>query len=114
MSFPNPTHHLTHETSHVYDLNKSVTYFSMSEPDRARYWDDLIHFTPDGYDLIGHKVGMALVSLLARDTTHAPTRPQRRQRVFRGDDKAFDEEADGDHPWVIDRGYVVVRWKDLE
>ena len=113
MPFRNPIHLLICATSHVYDLNKTVTYFSMSDADRARYWDDLIHFTPDGYDLIGHKVGMALVSVLARDGAHAPTRPQRRARVFRGDEKAYDEEEDGS-PGLIDRGYVVVRWKDLE
>ncbi|KAG7292055.1 hypothetical protein NEMBOFW57_002086 [Staphylotrichum longicolle] len=84
------------ENFHVYDLNKHVTYWSMSEADRAKYWDDHIHFTPDGYDLIGNKVGVAL----------------KRRRLFRGDDKAFDEEA-GD-PTAIDQGYVVVRRADLE
>jgi hypothetical protein len=84
----------------------------MSEADRARYWDDHIHFTPDGYDLIGNKVGVALVSLLARERDKEPARPQKRRRIFRGDDKAFEEVA-GD-PTAIDQGYVVVRRADLE
>jgi hypothetical protein len=84
----------------------------MSEADRAKYWDDHLHFTPDGYDLIGNKVGMALVSLLAAEKANSPQRPQKRRRLFRGDDKPFAEEA-GD-PTAIDQGYVVVRRVDLE
>ncbi|KAK4034061.1 SGNH hydrolase-type esterase domain-containing protein [Parachaetomium inaequale] len=100
------------EGFHVFDLNKAVPYWSMTETDRAKYWDDHLHFTPDGYDLIGNKVGMALVSLLATEKANDPQRPQKRRRLFRGDDKPFDEEA-GD-PAAIDQGYVVVRRVDLE
>jgi hypothetical protein len=84
----------------------------MSPSDRERYWDDHIHFTADGYDLIGNKVGMALVSLLAQERGNEPARPQKRRRLFKGDDKAFEEEV-GD-PSAIDQGYVVVRRADLD
>jgi hypothetical protein len=84
----------------------------MSESDRERYWDDHIHFTPDGYDLIGNKVGMALVSLLAQESGNEPARPQKRRRMFKDDSKTFEEEA-GD-PSAIDQGYVVVRRADLD
>ncbi len=46
----------------------------MSETDRKRYWDDAVHFTPDGYDLIGQKVGLALVSLLVKERTASSPR----------------------------------------
>jgi hypothetical protein len=84
----------------------------MSEPDRKRYWDDHVHFTPAGYDLIGNKVGMALVSILSKERGLDPQRPQKRRRLFKGDDKKYEEEV-GD-PSAIDQGYVVVRRADLE
>jgi hypothetical protein len=83
----------------------------MSESERERYWDDMVHFTPDGYDLIGQKVGIALVSLLVKERTSQET-PARRRRVYRDDDLIFDEE--GGNPFVIDQGYIVVRRKDLD
>ncbi|KAL2266645.1 hypothetical protein VTJ83DRAFT_5997 [Remersonia thermophila] len=101
------------EGFHVYDLHRHVTYFSMPEADRRRFWDDHVHFTPAGYDLIGNKVGIALVSLLARQRGLEPQRPQqKRRRLFKDDDKRWDEE--GEDPRAIDKGYVVVRYVDLE
>ncbi|KAH8893847.1 SGNH hydrolase [Thozetella sp. PMI_491] len=93
---------------HVFDLHDAVPYFAMSEADRERYWDDAVHFTPDGYDLIGQKLGLAFVSLLVRERAE-PAR--RRLRKFRDDDVAFAEET-GD-PTAIDQGYIVVRRTDL-
>jgi hypothetical protein len=84
----------------------------MSESDRKRYWDDHIHFTPDGYDMIGNKIGICLVSLLAKEKANSPQRPQKRRRVFKDDEKKFEEEVDD--PTALDRGYVVVRRVDLE
>ncbi|KAL2199507.1 SGNH hydrolase-type esterase domain-containing protein [Corynascus similis CBS 632.67] len=97
---------------HVFDLHKAVPYWAMSESDRKKYWDDHIHFTPAGYDLIGNKVGISLVSLLAKEKANSPQRPQKRRRMFKDDDNKFDEEI-GD-PSAIDQGYVVVRRADLE
>lgn len=157
----------------------------MSAEDQTRYWDDAIHFTSDGYDLIGQKVAATLVRLItakgkeeavprrsdsesqttasqsdsgsntaqpaergepppppgtanlpprasgtASDTSPAEvngkergeagveTKPatslvkKRRKKAFPGDDVLFDEERG--NPTVLDRGYVVVRRKDLE
>jgi transcriptional regulator GlxA family with amidase domain len=102
--------------SHVYDLNRHVPYWSMPEADRRRFWDDHIHFTAAGYDLIGNKVGIALVSLLARQRGLEPQRPQQKRRkiAFKGDERRYDEEEDVPDPAVIDKGYVVVRYVDLE
>ncbi|KAK3985688.1 SGNH hydrolase-type esterase domain-containing protein [Cladorrhinum sp. PSN332] len=96
---------------HVFDLNAAVPHQSMSPADREKYWDDHVHFTPKGYDLIGNKVGMGLVSILVKQRV-ADLSPAKRRRVFRNDDKMFDEET-GD-PTAIDQGYVVVRRTDLD
>jgi hypothetical protein len=95
----------------VFDLNGAVPYYAMSEEDREKYWDDHIHFTPDGYDHIGTKVGMALVSLLVKDKLKHES-PAKRRRNFRDDDGMFEEE--GGNPNSLDQGYIVVRRKDLE
>ncbi|KAK4240323.1 SGNH hydrolase-type esterase domain-containing protein [Achaetomium macrosporum] len=101
------------EGFHVFDLHKAVPYWGMSEKDRERYWDDHLHFTPDGYDLIGNKVGTELVSILAAERAAAdPRPPKRRRRMFKDDDEKFEEEA-GD-PSAINQGYVVVRRTDLD
>ena len=97
--------------SHTFDLHDAVPYFSMSEADRERYWDDAVHFTPDGYDLIGQKVGQALVSMLVKDKAIASP-PRRRLRKFKDDDNKFVEEV-GD-PSDLTQGYIVVRRKDLD
>lgn len=100
-----------HGCSHVYDLHAAVPYHTMSPADQQKYWDDHVHFTPKGYDLIGNKVGMALVSVLVKQRV-ADLPPAKRRRVFKNDDKMFDEET-GD-PQAIDQGYVVVRRIDLD
>ncbi|KAK4170493.1 SGNH hydrolase-type esterase domain-containing protein [Cladorrhinum sp. PSN259] len=98
---------------HVYDLYAALPSHQPSSPEeQKKYWDDdHVHFTPRGYDLIGNKVGMALVSILVKQrVTDLP--PAKRRRVFRNDDKVFDEET-GD-PTSIDQGYVIVRRTDLD
>lgn len=99
------------ENLHVFDLCAAVPYHSMSETDRGKYWDDGLHFTPDGYELVGQKVGMALVSLLVKDKFKGQT-PAKRKRNFADDDAMFEEE--GGDPHSLTTGYIVVRWKDLE
>lgn len=110
-SKPAPNFVLSTQNSHVFDLHAAVPYWSMSEEDRVRYWDDAIHFTPDGYDLIGQRVGIALVSLLVKERTKSDT-PARQRRVYRDDDLVFAEES-GD-PDSLNQGYVIVRRKDLD
>lgn len=100
------------ENFHVFDLHSAIPYFAMSQTDRERYWDDPIHFTSDGYDLIGNKVGIALVSILAKERADKAPPPTKKRRLFRDDDKKFEEEV-GD-PHAIDQGYIVVRRTDLD
>lgn len=33
----------------------------------AKYWDDAIHFTPEGYNFIGDKIGIALMGLIVAE-----------------------------------------------
>jgi len=96
---------------HVFDLHAAVPFFDMSESDQTAFWDDGVHFTPDGYNLIGNKVGMGLVKLLEQERAANPP-PVKKRRVFRDDNKVFEEEV-GD-PTSLDQGYVVVRRKDLD
>ncbi|KAK3330776.1 SGNH hydrolase-type esterase domain-containing protein [Apodospora peruviana] len=98
---------------HAFDLHAAIPYFAMSAEDRRRYWDDAIHFTPDGYDFIGNKVGIYLVSILAREKAENDPSPAKRRRWFKDDEKVFDEE-ENESPKAIDRGYVVVRRRDLD
>ncbi|KAK3694125.1 SGNH hydrolase-type esterase domain-containing protein [Podospora appendiculata] len=97
---------------HAFDLHAAVPFFAMSERDRARFWDDAIHFTPAGYDLIGNKVGIALVSLLAKEKAESDVFPARRQRYYKDEEGVLEEEV-GD-PLAIDQGYIVIRRRDLE
>ncbi|KAM7219378.1 SGNH hydrolase-type esterase domain containing protein [Rhypophila decipiens] len=97
---------------HAFDLATAMPYFKMSPRDQQRYWDDAIHYTPDGYDFIGNKIGTFLVSLLAKEKAENHPSPAKRRRYFKDDEKVFDEEDDGQR--AIDRGYVVVRRRDLD
>ncbi|KAK0628401.1 SGNH hydrolase-type esterase domain-containing protein [Bombardia bombarda] len=97
---------------HVFDLFAAVPFQSMSAQDKERYWDDGLHFTPDGYDLIGNKIGIMLVSVLAREKAENDPVPSRRRRFFRDDEKVFDEEDDD--PGSLNKGYIVVRRRDLD
>ncbi|EAQ89382.1 hypothetical protein CHGG_06001 [Chaetomium globosum CBS 148.51] len=101
-----------HENFYVYDLHAVIPFFSMPLSDRKKYWGDHIHFTADGYDMMGNKIGIYLVSLLAKEKANSPQRPQKRRRLFKDDDKKFEEEV-GD-PNSINQGYVVVRQADLD
>ena len=98
--------------SHVFDLHAALPYLSMTPSDRQRYWDDTVHFTPAGYDLIGNKVGMALVKLLEAEGLGTPPRLPKRRRMFKDDDLEFEEENVDETE--ISKGYVVVRRADLD
>ncbi|ROW05733.1 hypothetical protein VMCG_05158 [Cytospora schulzeri] len=55
----------TKDGFHTFDLNGAMPCDSAN----AKYWDDAIHFTPDGYDFIGDKVGVALMGLIVEEST---------------------------------------------
>lgn len=102
------------ENFYVFDLHAAVPNFSMSAKDQERYWDDGLHLTPDGYDLMGTKIGISLVSIFAKDKAfNDAVNPPRRRKFYFKDDELFFEEESGD-PHALDQGYVVVRRKDLD
>ena len=92
----------------------------MSSEDRKRYWDDLVHLTPDGYDLMGRQIAAELINIL-QNPPDEPTQDgkqvyalskSRRRKSFKDDGRLFLEE-EGD-PTALDQGYIVVRGTDLE
>lgn len=90
----------------------------MSAPERARYWDDdHLHFTPEGYDLMGERIAASLVELIMPPGRLQPAvgserTPRKKRTNFRDDNKKFEEENGDDNS--LDQGWYVVRRKDLE
>ena len=39
----------------------------MSDADRKQYWDDGLHFTAAGYDLVGSLIAKELVKLISKE-----------------------------------------------
>ncbi|KAA8645628.1 hypothetical protein EYZ11_003466 [Aspergillus tanneri] len=52
------------EKFHAFDLHKEVPYHSATEELKEKLWDDGLHMTSDGYDLVGNLVGDHLLGLL--------------------------------------------------
>ncbi|KAL9016860.1 MAG: hypothetical protein Q9185_005810 [Variospora sp. 1 TL-2023] len=48
----------------VADVEREVPYWGMEAGERRRVWDDGLHLTPRGYDLLGEKVGARLLEIL--------------------------------------------------
>ncbi|KAJ9137861.1 hypothetical protein NKR23_g8827 [Pleurostoma richardsiae] len=115
---------------HVFDISTALPYASMSDTERRRYWSGdsasarhqlLLHPTAAGYDLLGEKLAAALVNIsmppgrLQQQTREGEGdggKRAKRRKLFRDDDKMFVEE-DGDDA-LLEHGYIVVRWKDLD
>jgi len=55
-----------HEADRLYhmDLCKAIPYFAMEEKKRDIIWDDGLHLTAEGYDMMGDAIGAHLVELL--------------------------------------------------
>lgn len=63
---------------------------------------------------MGEKIAASLVNIImppGRLQSYGERVPKRR-RLFKDDDKVFDEE-DGDDS-LLDQGYIIIRRKDLE
>lgn len=88
----------------------------MPPQDRAKYWDpDGVHLQAAGYDLMGEKIGDALVRILrlaeAQGTDISSIVSDARQR--RAIEGLIFEEEMGD-PRLLSQGYIIVRKKDLD
>ncbi|KAI0871265.1 GDSL-like Lipase/Acylhydrolase [Hypoxylon argillaceum] len=99
-----------------FDLFKELPYHNMPPQDRAKYWDpDGVHLQAAGYDLMGEKIGDALVRILrlaeAQGTDISSIVSDARQR--RAIEGLIFEEEMGD-PRLLSQGYIIVRKKDLD
>jgi hypothetical protein len=52
------------EYSYTLDLCNKIPFKSLPEEERKRLWDDGVHFTHIGYDLMGTYVGERLVEII--------------------------------------------------
>ena len=41
------------DNSYTFDLHKAIPFWSMKEEQRKAIWEDGVHFTEKGYDLMG-------------------------------------------------------------
>ncbi|KAL1988688.1 hypothetical protein VTN96DRAFT_8388 [Rasamsonia emersonii] len=55
------------ERFYTFDLHSALPYHSLSENERERIWDDGLHLTDEGYDLMGELVAGRLVELLKKN-----------------------------------------------
>ncbi|GAW12231.1 hypothetical protein ANO14919_015920 [Xylariales sp. No.14919] len=104
------------ENFFYFDLFKALPYHQMAPHDRGKYWDpDGVHLQAAGYDLMGEKIGDALVRILrlaeAQGTDISSVVSDARQRKAI-EDLIFEEEM-GD-PRLLSQGYIIVRKKDLD
>ncbi|KAL5940610.1 hypothetical protein ACKVV1_008276 [Pyricularia oryzae] len=96
----------------------AVPYWSLSQEERDKYWDDHIHLTADGYNLMGKMIAARLVDILCEEEMEVKNRPLTSSRprpgvkAFKGDGTVFEEEI-GDSS-KLRQGYVVVRRADLD
>jgi hypothetical protein len=50
--------------SHAFDLRREVPCHSVTEEFRQLVFDDGLHLTPAGYDMVGESTGKHLIQLL--------------------------------------------------
>ncbi|GAB0143941.1 hypothetical protein EsHS_00004439 [Epichloe bromicola] len=98
--------------SYAFDLHAKIPYHSLSEEDRAEYWDDGIHLTAKGYDWMGEHIAEGFLVALSSAEQARATAPSQSRQPRRTDDNAVFEEESG-NPRKLSEGYVVVRKKDL-
>jgi hypothetical protein len=58
---------LTCSYSYTFDLHDALP----CDDDHRKYWDDAIHFTPEGYTFIGDRVGCSLMGIIVAERTKA-------------------------------------------
>ncbi|KAG0650846.1 hypothetical protein D0Z07_2285 [Hyphodiscus hymeniophilus] len=52
------------EGVYVFDLHSAMPYHSMSEQEREEVWDDGLHFTPRGYEVMGEFVTRRMLEII--------------------------------------------------
>jgi hypothetical protein len=74
--------------SYTYDLRKAVPW-DVPEEQRNEIWDDPVHFTAKGYDLIGRLLAERLTEIIQTQSgeskaENAPGRPELKKRALVG------------------------------
>jgi hypothetical protein len=74
--------------SYTYDLRKAVPW-DVPEEQRNEIWDDPVHFTAKGYDLIGRLLAARLTEIIQTqsgesEAENAPGRPELKKRALVG------------------------------
>lgn len=96
------------------DIFPKVPYHTLSEEDQVKYWDDGLHMSRAGYDLLGNHVADALLKLIAKDELPVAINPPPIPPLIKPTlTETIFEEEEGT-PKHISRGYVIVRKKDLD
>ena len=49
------------------DLAKAVPYFAMPDEQRKDIWFDGVHFTEEGYDLVGRTIATRLIEVITAE-----------------------------------------------
>ncbi len=50
--------------SYTWDFNRKIPYWAMSEDERKEIWDDNVHLTAKGYDLMGSMIAERIVEII--------------------------------------------------
>lgn len=68
-------------TSYTYDLASAMPYSGLQEDERTEIWDDDVHFTPKGYDLMGRLVAERMLELMPAVGIEEPNKKKGEQEV---------------------------------
>jgi len=49
---------------YIFDLHKEMPFHNLSEEQRRNIWDDGVHFTEKGYQIMGEKVADRLIEII--------------------------------------------------
>lgn len=58
--------------SYTFDLYRNIPYASLDEATREKLWDDGLHLTKEGYDMMGDLIAGRLFEILRGDDNVAP------------------------------------------
>jgi lysophospholipase L1-like esterase len=52
------------ENFYLCDLDTEIQYSKMTKEEKSKYWDDQVHYSPEGYDLLGEIIFNKIKSLI--------------------------------------------------
>ncbi len=56
--------------SYTWDFNKKIPYWAIPEDERQEIWDDNVHLTAKGYDLMGRMIAERIVEIIQSNEGH--------------------------------------------